>query len=228
MRRTLCSMLLLHASVTAQMPWPVPSHFVSNGNTLDVDKSSLRIISSSSSSTFEDVAKRYTDIISKSTPAPSPTPQCDWESANVPCQNDDDCSKWVQSNCHPASTVSSYCKVNSFCHFSEARRGDTASAQTSVSTVTVSIASSDENLSRHTNESYVLNVSGTDVFISCENVFGAMRALETFSQLVSLNLLTDSLEIVDEPLYTHRGLMVDPARRFMPVSLLKSIIDGLR
>eukprot|EP00656_Telonema_subtile_P057455 TRINITY_DN9455_c0_g1_i2.p1 TRINITY_DN9455_c0_g1~~TRINITY_DN9455_c0_g1_i2.p1 ORF type:complete len:322 (-),score=94.50 TRINITY_DN9455_c0_g1_i2:142-1107(-) len=58
-------------------------------------------------------------------------------------------------------------------------------------------------------------------------VYGAMYGMESFSQLVSERLLSEEVAVQDAPGFRHRGLMVDTGRRFLPIPLLRSIIDGL-
>eukprot|EP00939_MAST-03C_sp_MAST-3C-sp1_P000387 g387.t1 len=214
------------------MPWPVPKAIDRGGTTssaIFIDADSFVVdIGSSTSGILNRAAGRYTDLIKNTVPAPTPTPQCDWETANVSCEDDDDCQKWVDANCQPASTISSYCKSNGFCHFSGRVAGKKVGDVDSISALQITVASSDETFSSETNESYSIRVSGTDASVDANTVFGALRGLETFSQLVSLGSLTTNLTVRDEPFAVHRGLMVDTARRFLPTSLLHKIVDGLQ
>jgi len=61
-----------------------------------------------------------------------------------------------------------------------------------------------------------------------------LRALETFAQLVTFNFDTRSSQIEgvpllinDQPRFAHRGLMVDTARHFLPLAVLRQIVDSL-
>lgn len=65
-------------------------------------------------------------------------------------------------------------------------------------------------------------------------MYGALRGLETFSQLVSFQFSGEDYSlsgvpwsISDAPRFTHRGLMVDTARHFQPLASLRAIIDSL-
>ena len=90
------------------------------------------------------------------------------------------------------------------------------------------VGSADETLSKATDESYSLAIGPSSTATArAPTVFGALHALETFSQLAQLGSLSTSLYVEDRPLWPHRGLMVDAARRFLPLPLLRSIIDGL-
>ncbi|RYH13372.1 hypothetical protein EON65_35815 [archaeon] len=81
-------------------------------------------------------------------------------------------------------------------------------------------------------ESYDLNVDSTSCKISATTTWGALRGLETFSQLLSrvdnnVQLSTAPVSISDKARYDHRGLLVDTARHYQPVSEIKRIIDSM-
>lgn len=98
----------------------------------------------------------------------------------------------------------------------------------------------DGETSKHTlnvDESYSLSIGPESLNIvariEAKNFFGARHGLETLSQLIwfddvdeTLNVLYD-LKIKDEPTFPYRGLMVDTARNYFPVDLLKKVIDGM-
>ena len=58
---------------------------------------------------------------------------------------------------------------------------------------------------------------------------GVLYGLETFSQLVNSQgmIVGDGITITDAPKFRHRGLTIDVGRRFAPIKLINSIIDGL-
>ncbi len=71
------------------------------------------------------------------------------------------------------------------------------------------------------NESYTLSISTTEskATLTAATVYGALRGLETFSQLVQFDFVAGVYTlrnapwlIADEPRFPHRGLMVDTAR----------------
>jgi hypothetical protein len=75
---------------------------------------------------------------------------------------------------------------------------------------------------------------GVTANATAKTVFGALRALETFSQLVRFDFETDGYvvdgapyHIMDAPRFAHRGLMVDTARHYQPLASLRAIIDSL-
>ncbi|CAF0912542.1 unnamed protein product [Brachionus calyciflorus] len=79
-------------------------------------------------------------------------------------------------------------------------------------------------------ESYELNVDENKANIIASSIWGLVRGLETFSQLVytplnSNKLAVNKTKIIDKPRYFHRGIMLDSARHFIPLNLLKKHID---
>jgi len=88
-----------------------------------------------------------------------------------------------------------------------------------------------------TNETYSLSLDTESGLIVAENVFGAMRGIETFSQLISNKVISSSyrmlaqnllpLRVMDEPRFKWRGLLVDTARHFFSVETLKRVLNGM-
>eukprot|EP00899_Mesostigma_viride_P012792 jgi/Mesvir1/21513/Mv03956-RA.1 len=102
--------------------------------------------------------------------------------------------------------------------------------------VYVTVHSSDETLNQDTDESYLLTVpdNSTAVNLDAPTVYGALRGLETFSQLVRFNFTTRQAEVEgapwvvrDWPRFSYRGLLLDTARHYQPVSVIKRVIDSL-
>merc|ERR550532_1405366 len=113
--------------------------------------------------------------------------------------------------------------------------------------VQVSIKVEDEDLSltTETDESYSIKIQrvikddpgqtldNVIVIINAETYYGARHALETLSQLIGYNDLTDTLmiyreaSITDKPVFAHRGLLLDTSRNFMTKSVIKKIIRGM-
>ena len=66
-----------------------------------------------------------------------------------------------------------------------------------------------------------------------ETYFGCRHGLETLSQLISYDELTDSLQmhsnglVEDAPAYIHRGLLIDTSRNYFNLDILKGIVDAL-
>ena len=78
-------------------------------------------------------------------------------------------------------------------------------------------------------ESYELLVpSHGAVHAHAATQWGALRALETFSQIAANCTLQDTpMRVVDTPRFTHRGVLLDLARRFWPADALFSVLDAM-
>ncbi|HYP26097.1 MAG TPA: family 20 glycosylhydrolase [Blastocatellia bacterium] len=79
-------------------------------------------------------------------------------------------------------------------------------------------------------ESYSLEVSDRQAVLRAATVVGAMRGLETFLQLLEGDRqghFIPSVSINDKPRFPWRGLMIDSARHFQPVEVLKRNLDGM-
>ena len=82
------------------------------------------------------------------------------------------------------------------------------------------------------NELYflVIDDSGHAEIIS-ESVWGILRGLETFSQLLE-NVGKDqfqvhSVKILDSPRFSHRGMMIDSSRHFLPLHSIFETLDAM-
>eukprot|EP01087_Luapelamoeba_hula_P020254 TRINITY_DN6880_c2_g1_i1.p1 TRINITY_DN6880_c2_g1~~TRINITY_DN6880_c2_g1_i1.p1 ORF type:complete len:528 (-),score=69.30 TRINITY_DN6880_c2_g1_i1:46-1605(-) len=86
-----------------------------------------------------------------------------------------------------------------------------------------------------TDESYRLSVPVVgDASLEAETYYGALKGLETFSQLVQYNFSASTYGISqtpwvikDSPRFPHRGVLVDTSRHFEPMAMLRRIIDSL-
>ncbi|KAH9394831.1 hypothetical protein TYRP_004891 [Tyrophagus putrescentiae] len=82
-------------------------------------------------------------------------------------------------------------------------------------------------------ESYSVKVptDGAAGVIEAQTVWGALRGLETFSQLVYADaknqLLINETEIEDGPRYRYRGLLLDTARHYLPKKILLANLDAM-
>ena len=76
-------------------------------------------------------------------------------------------------------------------------------------------------------ESYELSINDNLIQLHASTKKGIFYGMQTFFQLFLS--LTDNLlpflSIEDSPRYSHRGLMIDPARHFIPVEIIKNYID---
>jgi hexosaminidase len=86
------------------------------------------------------------------------------------------------------------------------------------------------------NEAYALRVANRRVTISASTPAGAFYACQTFLQLLppaiyggaprpELRWTAPAVEIEDAPRFRWRGMMIDSARHFQPISHLKKFID---
>ena len=79
-------------------------------------------------------------------------------------------------------------------------------------------------------ESYTLGVEANNATLQANTVLGAVRGLETFSQLVAGNAdgyYFPCVNIQDKPRFAWRGLMIDVGRHFEPVDVIKRNIDAM-
>ncbi len=79
-------------------------------------------------------------------------------------------------------------------------------------------------------ESYELKVSDTKIYIHANTDLGVIHALETLLQLMTTShdsYYFPKVTINDKPRFTWRGLMIDVARHFQPVDVLKRNLDAM-
>ncbi|GAM22342.1 hypothetical protein SAMD00019534_055170 [Acytostelium subglobosum LB1] len=101
-------------------------------------------------------------------------------------------------------------------------------------TLIIKVGSESEVLQLGISENYTLSVNSLyDMTITADTVFGAMHALETFSQLISYDLNNNTytianvpIQIDDYPRFPWRGIQIDTGRHFMPTNFLLHIIEA--
>jgi hexosaminidase len=80
-------------------------------------------------------------------------------------------------------------------------------------------------------ESYTLTVSSPTSSLAANTVWGALRGLETFSQLVYQdehgNFLAQEGKITDFPRFHYRGFLIDTSRHFIHLPVILKHIDAL-
>ncbi|XP_057597064.1 beta-hexosaminidase subunit beta isoform X2 [Hippopotamus amphibius kiboko] len=80
-------------------------------------------------------------------------------------------------------------------------------------------------------ESYTLLVKGPVASITANRVWGVLRGLETFSQLIyqdSYGTFTvNESNIVDSPRFPHRGILIDTSRHFLPLKSIFKTLDAM-
>ncbi|KAM5191330.1 beta-hexosaminidase subunit beta isoform 1-T1 [Mantella aurantiaca] len=80
-------------------------------------------------------------------------------------------------------------------------------------------------------ESYKLSVNDNGAVLQASQVWGALRGLETFSQLVYQDetgaFLINNTQISDFPRFAHRGVLLDSSRHFLPVKVILRNLDAM-
>jgi hexosaminidase len=79
-------------------------------------------------------------------------------------------------------------------------------------------------------ESYQLEVTADKATLSAASPLGILHGLATFSQLITVTsngFIVPALKISDTPRFAWRGLMIDVARHFIPLSILERNLDGM-
>lgn len=82
-------------------------------------------------------------------------------------------------------------------------------------------------------QSYSLSIDSEGACsISSKTVWGALHGMETFTQLLerssgSVTCPYVPATISDSPRFTHRGMLIDSSRHFLPVSEIERLIDAL-
>ena len=79
-------------------------------------------------------------------------------------------------------------------------------------------------------ETYQLDISDRQARLNAATVVGALRGLETFLQLVSADadgFYLPAVAIRDAPRFKWRGLLIDVARHYQPMDVLKRNLDAM-
>ena len=79
-------------------------------------------------------------------------------------------------------------------------------------------------------ESYRLEISSGKIIINATSDLGALHALETLLQMLQNNSTSfyfPTAVIEDSPRFSWRGLMIDAARHFQPVEVIKRNLDAM-
>ena len=86
------------------------------------------------------------------------------------------------------------------------------------------------NVGINQDESYQLEIQSNKITINATSDLGAMHGLETLLQLLQNNSNSyyfPTAKISDFPRFTWRGLMIDGARHFQPVDVIKRNLDAM-
>ncbi|NXU95517.1 HEXB hexosaminidase, partial [Xiphorhynchus elegans] len=80
-------------------------------------------------------------------------------------------------------------------------------------------------------EAYHLTVTEPAAILKAYEVWGALRGLETFSQLVHEDdygsFLVNESEINDFPRFAHRGILLDSSRHYLPLKTILTNLDAM-
>jgi hexosaminidase len=79
-------------------------------------------------------------------------------------------------------------------------------------------------------ESYRLRVTATGAVLTAPSALGIQRGIATFRQVLERTprgWRAQFCDIQDRPRFAWRGLMLDPARHFLPVAVIKRNLDGM-
>jgi len=95
------------------------------------------------------------------------------------------------------------------------------------------LARSSDHPDLHCDESYQLRVDpkNESITVNANTEWGILRSLATLSQLVEYSgnaahpTSIESCNIKDAPAFTWRGLMLDPARHFLPIKVIEETLD---
>ncbi|KAJ9070800.1 Glucosamine-6-phosphate isomerase (Glucosamine-6-phosphate deaminase) (GNPDA) (GlcN6P deaminase) [Entomophthora muscae] len=98
--------------------------------------------------------------------------------------------------------------------------------------VKITVTSDDINLNETTDESYTLKLAEQGSTLVAKTIYGARHGLETLYQMIQYQsgqrLITKMpLEIVDQPKYKHRGLLLDTSHNFFPLKDIKRTIETM-
>ncbi|KAG8524643.1 Beta-hexosaminidase subunit beta [Galemys pyrenaicus] len=106
---------------------------------------------------------------------------------------------------------------------------ETQLQQLVVSVVLDSQCDSFPNIS--SDESYTLNVKKPVAVLKANRVWGVLRGLETFSQLIYQDtygtFIINESSITDSPRFPHRGILIDTSRHYLPVQSILKTLDAM-
>ena len=101
-----------------------------------------------------------------------------------------------------------------------------------VTSLAVTAKVPDETLQLGVDESYTLNIKEGESTLSANTIYGALKGLETFSQLVVYNFTfgyyqTSTSTITDVPRFKWRGILIDTSRHYQSVRSIKRLLESM-
>jgi hexosaminidase len=102
-----------------------------------------------------------------------------------------------------------------------------ATSGPALSALVVVLGSADLTLGLETSENYTLDIGFPNATLHADTVYGALRGLETFSQMVQPNLSIREQRVTDWPRFPFRAVLIDTGRHYLPVPLLRAHIDAM-
>ncbi|KAL4655108.1 hypothetical protein ACB092_01G427100 [Castanea dentata] len=102
----------------------------------------------------------------------------------------------------------------------------------------VVVLSADGQLQYGIDESYKLSVPASGkpgyAYLEAHTVYGALHGFQTFSQLCLFNFTARVIEVpmvpwtvIDQPRFFFRGLLIDTSRHYLPLPVIKNVIDSM-
>ena len=99
----------------------------------------------------------------------------------------------------------------------------------SITQLNITLKSDDVSLTFDTVEDYHLKIDYPFSILTADSVYGVLRGIETFSQLIleyeNSQLFLHQCNITDAPFFRHRGILYDTSRHYLPVSVIKQHLD---
>lgn len=79
-------------------------------------------------------------------------------------------------------------------------------------------------------ESYSLEINTTEAVLKSKTIYGALRGMETFIQLIRSaenGFTAPAVSILDSPRFPWRGLLIDSSRHWIPPSVIKRNLEAM-
>ncbi|KAK7334874.1 hypothetical protein VNO80_26640 [Phaseolus coccineus] len=95
--------------------------------------------------------------------------------------------------------------------------------------LTLIVQDPDAALVHGVDESYTLSILPSSAILTAKTTWGAIRGLETFSQLAwgRPTCVAVGVHVWDSPLYAHRGITLDTSRNYYPVKDLLRTVEAM-